>query len=372
MKIFVLEGDLNNSIKGLRSHLIKHICDNGNDVTIFGGKPYNSNFGETIVDPESNFKIKLLSLNILNPLFVIKAIYKLIFFSILEKPDYFLVFNIRPILIWGFCNRFLKIKSIATVTGTITYRNEKGFNIFYGIILNFCLKGYDNLVFQNIYDYQLFQQIGCRLNQERILIEGSGVDVDFFEKDNTIIKKWDFIFIGRLLKQKGIIEFLQASKRLIQRYPKIRIAIVGPVYLNSVSESKLIFSEMEGYFVEDRIIYLGESKNVENILSESKALVLPSYGEGLSNVLLEAASMGLPLIATNVPGCKEVIKDGLNGFLCNVFDSYDLELKMEKLINMSEQNLSEMGQKSREIAISRFSKERIIKQYFDILKLNYI
>jgi glycosyltransferase involved in cell wall biosynthesis len=370
MRIFVLEGDLNNSIEGLRSHLIKKICDNGNDVTIWGGKPYKSNFGETIVDPVSNFKIMPLSVNTLRPLFVIKAIFKLMFFSICNKPDYFLVFNIRPILIWGFCNRFLKIKSIATVTGTITYRNEKGFNNFYEIILNFCLKGYDNIVFQNEYDYHLFQQIGYKLNQGRILIEGSGVDVNFFVNDNTKIKKWDFIFIGRLLKQKGIIEFLQASNRLIQKYPKLRIAIVGPVYLSSMGDSKLIFSEIEDYFIHDRILYLGESKNVKNILSESKALVLPSYGEGLSNVLLEAASMGLPLIATNVPGCKEVVKEGHNGFLCNVLDSYDLELKMEKFINMNEQKKSEMGRESREIAISRFSKERVIKQYFDILNLN--
>jgi glycosyltransferase involved in cell wall biosynthesis len=369
MRIFILEGDLNNSITGLRSNLVKKIREEGNEVIIIGGNPYKSKFGDTESVSDSDIIIQQLLFNTFNLIFLLKAIFKLIYLSFFYRPDQVLVFNIRPVIIWGFCNRFLNIKSAATITGTITYRKGKDVNKFYKIILDYCLRGFQNLIFQNSFDLEIFKLIGQNDYQIRTLIEGSGVDVDFFAAKDDIVKKWDFIFIGRLLKQKGIIEYLEASNKLLLKYPEIKFAFLGPFYSGSKNNSELKYSDIEIYLKDNKITYLGESKNIRNFLASSKSLVLPSYGEGLSNVLLEAGSMGLPLISTKVPGCMEVIVDGFNGFLCNSSDSLDLANKMEKFLNLPNNVKNEMSLNSREIVVSRFSKQFIVGQYLELLNL---
>ena len=104
-------------------------------------------------------------------------------------------------------------------------------------------------------------------------------------------------------------------------------------------------------------------------MEKSKTLVLPSYGEGMSNILLEGASMSLPLIASDVPGCKEIVQDGYNGFLCKPMDSHDLMFKMESLVKLSELNKNQMGVNSRKLVIERFSKRFIVSQYLKLLNL---
>lgn len=369
MKIFVLEGDINNAIYGLRKHLVSQICLNVNEVIIIGGISKDIEVEE--LSHSLNHKITLVDLrfNTINPILIFYAVLKLIYLVFKHKPNQVLSFNIRPTIIWGFCNRMLNLISTCTITGTITYRDEDSIKDFYKLILNYCLKGYRNIVFQNKFDYFLFDKIGFNVKQNRVIIEGSGVDTDFYKRDNFKPVEFDFVFIGRILKQKGVMEFLSASKRLLLKYPDLKFGLLGPFYQDSKSDSYISSLQLESYIKDGGISYLGVSKDVKSLLCKSKILVLPSYGEGISNVLLEAASMSLPLIASDVPGCREIVLNDYNGYLCKPADIYDLEMKMEKIVNLPDAVVRQMGVNSRNLIIDRFSKKYIVSQYINLLDL---
>ena len=124
---------------------------------------------------------------------------------------------------------------------------------------------------------------------------------------------------------------------------------------------------MEEWEKEGSVKYLGTSDHVETVIDEADCIVLPSYREGLSRVLLEAASMAKPIITTNVPGCREVVDDGVNGYLCEVKDVDSLAMQMEKMLLLSDEERREMGQKGREKVLSEFDGELVIRKYLDTI-----
>jgi len=121
--------------------------------------------------------------------------------------------------------------------------------------------------------------------------------------------------------------------------------------------------EMKKWEEEGVVHYLGVSDDVKSVMANYDCIVLPSYREGLSRVLLEAASMAKPIITTDVPGCKEVVEDGINGFLCNVKDAKDLAKKMIKMINLSQEERIKMGKAGREKVIKEFDEKIVINKY---------
>ena len=125
---------------------------------------------------------------------------------------------------------------------------------------------------------------------------------------------------------------------------------------------------MEKWVKNGIITYLGVSDNVSEIIKNSDCVVLPSYREGLSRVLLEAASMAKPIITTDTPGCRDVVDDGINRFLCNVKDSKDLANKMEKMLNLSEDERIKMGKAGREKIIKEFDEKIVIEKYLKAIQ----
>lgn len=369
MNIFILEGDINNSLDGLRSHLVYEICQNVDNVIVIGGKGRAANLGSNKKGLNSNIHYINLKFNTFNPILILVAILRLLYLVFIYRPKQVVSFNIRPTIIWGFCNHILKVNSTCTVTGTITYRHQNFLKTKYKLILDFCLKGFRNVVFQNKFDLELFEFVGNKENQNRILIEGSGVDIEYFKHSDFVTKEWDFVFVGRLLKQKGVIEFLNASKNLLLKFPHLRFALLGPFYPDSKNDSFISANDISAFLEDDRIKYLGVSNDVRDLLYKAKTLVLPSYGEGMSNILLEAASMSLPLVASDVPGCREIVIDGINGFLCTPMDTLDLEKKMALLVELPEVKKNQLGVNSRKIIADRFSKKHIVSQYINLLGL---
>jgi glycosyltransferase involved in cell wall biosynthesis len=167
--------------------------------------------------------------------------------------------------------------------------------------------------------------------------------------------------IARILKDKGIHEYIKAIEIIKKKYFNVEFQLLGASdSKNNTAISKI---EIDSWTEKGFINYLGTTDDVPFYISNSNCVVLPSYREGVSRSLLEAAAMERPLIATNVPGCKEVVDDNKNGFLCKVKDSKDLADKMEKMLNLSENERINMGKEGRNKIIREFDEKFVIDKY---------
>ena len=195
-----------------------------------------------------------------------------------------------------------------------------------------------------------------------MVLPGSGVNVSNFPMrfvKNT--PRITLLFIGRLMKDKGIEELLEASKILINKFENIDFKFIG--FTDDWDERKIL-----EFTKDDRIVYLGEQEDVRPFISETSAIIHPSYHEGLSNVLLEGAAMGRPLLASNIPGCKEIIDDGVNGFLFEPRSSDAIVEAVEKFMALSFEERQEMGRKSREKVEREFDRQIVVDAYMKEIK----
>jgi glycosyltransferase involved in cell wall biosynthesis len=173
------------------------------------------------------------------------------------------------------------------------------------------------------------------------------------------------VFIGRLLGDKGVREFAQAARILRSEVPGVRFQLLGPV--DEDNRSSISRTELDRWVAEGTIEYLGATEDVRPFIEQATAIVLPSYREGLPRSLLEAAAMARPLIATDVPGCREVVEPGVNGFLCAARDGDSLVNAMKNIMKMSADQRSQMGAASRRMVEQGYSQDVVIDAYLDVL-----
>ena len=219
------------------------------------------------------------------------------------------------------------------------------------------------VVFQNEDDEALFENSNL-INKERtLLIKGSGVDVNEFPFSDELPGQLKVMLASRLLWDKGVGEFIEASRQLKISYPEVTFVLVGDVdEQNPLSLTKGI---IDSWVNEGFIEWWGHKQNMPEVLKLAHIVALPSYREGLPKVLLEAASIGRALVATDVPGCREIVRDGVNGFLVQAKESKCLAEAIEKLI-LNKELRTQMGLKSREIIETELSSEIINKQFIEL------
>ncbi len=290
------------------------------------------------------------------------------------KPDILLNYTIKPNIYSSFAAKYLGIPVINNITGlgTVFLNNNISSRIarwLYKIAL------YKNsVVFQNRDDMKLFVETKLIEEKSVILIPGSGIDTEHFKSEYRVSKnkKFTFLMIARLIKDKGIEEYIEAI-RLVRQSDNVEnctFKILGSLYLSNptaVSEQ-----ELNSWIEEGLIEYLGHSDNVQEEIAKVDAVVLPSYREGLSRVLLEASSMTKPIITTNVPGCRDVVDDGVNGYLVEVKNSVELAESMKKMVNLSIEELTRMGEEGRKKVVNNFSQQKVIDKYLSLLqRLNF-
>ena len=215
-------------------------------------------------------------------------------------------------------------------------------------------------IFQNQDDMNLFISRNIAKKSNSLLISGSGIDTKefpFIERDQS--KKLIFLFAARLIKSKGLSEFLEAGKILIAKYPGTKFLVAGKYDLeNPETISEKTFASLKDSGIE----FLGEVPYQEM----NNIFVLPSYREGLPKAALEAASTGMPLILTDVPGCRECVEDNVNGYLVREKDANDLTSKMEKII-LNPEIIGAMGMSSRKIIEKRFSLNLISQEFLKLI-----
>ena len=303
----------------------------------------------------------------INPLTDIITIYDLIKKLSFIKPDYFLPFTIKPVIYGSIAARLNNVPNIATITGLGTvFISRNWITSVVKFLYRFSLKKAKVVFFQNNDDKELFIRDGLVNPNVCKLTPGSGIELDKFKVyDLPNLPKMKFILIARMLADKGIFEYVNAARYLKNLYPKISFQLLGP--LDVKNRTAISKTQMKSWINEGIIEYLGETDDVSIFIKDSSCVVLPSYREGTSRVLLEASAMGRPIIASNVSGCKEIVEDGINGFLCKVKDSADLGKKLQKMILLPYESKVKMGLLGRKKIEIEFDQKIVCKIYNDEL-----
>ncbi|CAN5760548.1 glycosyltransferase family 4 protein [soil metagenome] len=287
-----------------------------------------------------------------------------------------LTFTIRP-AIWGnVVTRHLNIPTITNITGigplfarnNIAYRAAR-------TLYKFVLKKTAKIFFQNYDDMHIFLERGFVKPGRAERIPGSGIDHQFYQPmpARPADGKFIFLFISRLVKDKGILEYVEAARLLKNKLPNTEFKVLGPVWLQNLKDNTVTVAEVQQWVNEGVIDYLGDAKDVRRHIAAADCIVLPSYREGTSNVLLEASSMERPCITCNTTGCKEIVEDNVTGFLCKVQDAADLAAKMQQMYELAAEERVEMGKNARQKVIKEFDKQLVIDAYLKAIeKINVV
>ena len=307
----------------------------------------------------------------INPILNLKSLTK--FFSIITqyKPDVIQCFALKPILYSVIINFFLKkdVKIICCVVGMgYLIINKNFFAKVYKFIYFFLLKIFINkkvfFVFQNADNYYLFRKKKIITKNNSNLIRGSGVCTEKF-KSNNQKKIYDLIFHSRIIKDKGVFELINAIKILRNQNVYFKTLFLGDLDKENRS---FISEEQVNFWVKEKlIIWKRKTNNVLPFLQKSKISILPSYREGLPKSLLEAASCKLPIISSDVPGCREICINNFNGFLVQPKDSESLSKSIQKLL-YNPNLIRKFGKNSREIVIKQFSDQIISSEFLKLYK----
>jgi glycosyltransferase involved in cell wall biosynthesis len=282
------------------------------------------------------------------------------------QPDVILHFTIKPNLYGTAAAGLLGIPTINNVSGLGTvFLRENLTSKIARQLYRVCFRFPHKIFFQNRDDLNYF--VGKRLVSREItdVLPGSGVDLGHFLP--TLFRRnssFTFLLAARLLYDKGIIEYIEAIKLLQAKGVQATFQLVG---FRDNSPFGVTDEQLNDWIARGYISYLGATDNIREVVQQADCVVLPSYREGTPRILLEAAALAKPLIATRVPGCVEVVEDGVNGMLCEAKSAVDLASRMEKMINLDQLTLMEMGKASRYKVESKFDESIVIGKYLDAL-----
>ncbi|MGE9213550.1 glycosyltransferase family 4 protein [Exiguobacterium aurantiacum] len=273
------------------------------------------------------------------------------------KPDIVLTYTIKPNIYGGLVSKLFKIPYISTITGLgSALHKESMIKKIIIMLYKMSLRKAKAIYVQNKSDFDFLVSNSFNKNQ-LVLVPGSGVNLLEFN-----LKTYPppdlttrFLFIGRVMEEKGIYELLSAAKELESKGHNIEFHIAGFLDDN--------FQFSKG--IPDNVKFLGVVNDVREKISTAHAVILPSYHEGMSNALLEAAATGRPLLASNIPGCREVIDEPYNGYVFKVKSVTSIVEKIETFIQLAYDEKKKMGRASRKKVEIEFDREIIVMSYYN-------
>jgi glycosyltransferase involved in cell wall biosynthesis len=341
---------LSAKLSGYEVIVVTRLRDHGSIITNNGFKAINLHFSRAYKNVVKDFFVLL----------------KLIRIYVTEKPNIVHHVGLKACLFGSIASIFVKeTKSINAITGlgylfisqTLLTRMIR--NLIEPFLRVLLKREKSWVIFQNTEDMNLFIKNNIARPNKSVLILGSGVDTSLYIPQEKTTQKKVVMLASRMLKHKGIIEFVNAAKRCHEINLGFRFVLVGPVDQDNpaaISEQQIKLWENDGI-----IEWWGERNNMHKILHEADIVCLPSYREGLPKILLEAAACGLPIITTDTPGCREVVKNNRNGFLVPVGDDIRLAEAIATLAKSQKQS-SEMGKVGRGIVCQKFSIELVVEK----------
>ena len=281
-----------------------------------------------------------------------------------EQPRVFLGFTVKPNVYGSLAAHMLGIPVINNIAGLGSVFIRGGWLAqFVQGLYRAALGRSAKVFFQNPDDRQLF--LDERLVQIKVteLLPGSGIDLSRFAVAPMIAakSKFRFLLIARMLRDKGVGEFVQAAKLLRDRWPSVEFCLLG--FVDVQNPAAISRSEVDSWVAQGFVNYLGVSDDVRNEIAVADCVVLPSYREGTPRSLLEAAAMGRPIITTNAVGCREVVDHGKNGYICKARDAEDLAKMMDQMLLLSPEDRTKMGLHGRAKMEAEFDEQIVIGKY---------
>ena len=224
------------------------------------------------------------------------------------------------------------------------------------------------IFFQNAEDRAIFLNAGLVKKERITLVPGSGVDVYRFSPALKMRDDSAFVFLmaARLLWDKGVREYVVAARQLKAEFPAVSFRLLG--FLDFPSPSAVPRTDVEAWEREGIIEYLGHSDDMVSVYRDVDCVVLPSYREGMPKTLLEAASMGLPAITTDVPGCRQAVVEGETGLLCKARDANSLADAMRRMLLLMPEQRAKMGKAARDRVVREFNEVIVIERYLEVVK----
>jgi len=297
----------------------------------------------------------------------LKKIYKA------EKPSFIFHYTIKPNIYGTYAAKSAGIPSIALVTGLgYVFGLNNLLSNLVKVLYRRSLSHARKTWFLNDEDFSYFVNKGIVSPTSAEILRSEGVNTEQFSPRTveTSDSKFTVILVARMLWNKGIGEFVEAARILRKRHSDMNFQLLG--FLGVDNPESITEREMNGWVDEGSVSYLGVSDDVAAHVAKADCVVLPSfYREGVPRVLMEAASMEKPIVTTDNVGCREVVDDGHNGYLCKTRDAEDLAAKIEKLYSLGDDERLLMGKNGRKKMINEFDEKLIIQKYFDALNEHF-
>jgi len=290
------------------------------------------------------------------------------------RADAALVYGAKPVIYGSIAARFAgvplraaMITGAGSALGGASGLRRRALSLLLRSLYWVALRQAHLVFFQNPDDERFFRSMGLVGDRHQVIrINGSGVDLERFSLTALPPAPVTFLMIGRLIRDKGVSEYVEAARRVRRTHPEIRCLLLGPLDSNP---SAIHLDELEAWRNEGAVEYLGAVPDVRPFLASSHVLVLPSYGEGMPRSVLEAMAMGRAVLTTDVPGCRETVEDGRNGYLVPARDAGALADGMLRMLAQPGR-LEEMGRQSRAIAEERFDVNAVNRAILGAMGLN--
>lgn len=284
------------------------------------------------------------------------------------KPDFIIHYTIKPNIYGSIAAKLANIPSLAITTGLgYTFVND---NLVAKIARQLYKRAFrypKQVWFLNEDDRQVFLQHRLVRKNKAILLHGEGVDLTHFapQAQPAADGKVRFLLIARMLWDKGVGEYIEAARIVRQQHPNAVFQLLGACGV--ANPSVIERAQISQWEQEGLVEYLGTTADVRPVIANADCIVLPSYREGIPRTMIESASMGKPLIVTDVPGCRDVVIPDQTGLLCPVKDAGALAHCCEKIINMDTEQITKMGQAGRAFIAAKFDEQVVIQQYMKTL-----
>lgn len=286
-----------------------------------------------------------------------------------HKPVLGIHFTIKPSLYGSLVARWRRVPAISVLTGLgYVFMHPRGVNRLVPQLMKVAFRRLRHLVVYNEGDRSELLQRGIVRPEQCTLLPGEGIDTSYFhpQQAGTEDRPFTFLFIGRLLRDKGILEYLAASRRIARNCPNTCCQVLGEHKFSN--PSALSGEALQRALATSGVRFFGSVLDVRPYIRDCDVVVLPSYREGLSRVILEAMSMGKPVIAANVAGCRDLIAHGENGLLVPARRAEALFHAMLQFRFTSEKELSDIGEVNRRKVLRRYTVERCNGIFLDLVE----
>ena len=351
-KILILANDVTTIVQ-FRKELVRALVDAGNKVVV------------SLPASDRNDEIRELGAEVVeinssrhgtNPLEDIFLLFNYRKLLKQQKPDFVFTYTVKPNAYGGMACGQMKVPYAANVTGLGVIENE---GLLQKLMLTLYKAGCKKakcVFFQNESNLEFFKKHKI-VGDNVILLPGSGVNVDRFSYlDYPEEGKVNILFIGRIIRDKGVYELAEVAKQYLEN-KDVHFTILGDVEYGS-----------ENPFVGlENVSCMGYNNDVIPFIKEAHAVVLPSYHEGMANVLLEGAASGRPILASTIPGCRESFEEGVTGFGFEVKNAESLKCAIDKFLSLSHEQRREMGKRGREKMEKQFDRKIVVGKYFEVI-----